>query len=132
MNRRPDAEGSIGADGTVRFGPFEFDARSHELRSMGHAIRLQEQPFHILRMLLESPGELVSREDVRKQLWPNDITVEFDQSINTAIKRLRDELRDTADKPATSKPSRGRVTNSSALWKFRTARRRRGSRWRPG
>ncbi|HEY2012438.1 MAG TPA: winged helix-turn-helix domain-containing protein [Bryobacteraceae bacterium] len=83
----------------VRFGPFELDLRARELRKEGRRIRLQEQPFQILRMLLESPGEVVTREDIRKGLWPEGRVVEFDHSINAAVKRLRDALRDSAEKP---------------------------------
>ncbi len=83
----------------VRFSPFEFDPRAGELRKHGSVIRLQEQPFQILSMLLAHPGELVGREEIRQRLWPNDTIVEFDHSINAAIKRLRDALLDTADEP---------------------------------
>jgi eukaryotic-like serine/threonine-protein kinase len=83
----------------VRFGPFELDLRGRELRKEGRRIRLQEQPFQILRMLLESPGEVVSREEIRGRLWPNGTVVEFEHSINAAVKRLRDALRDSAEKP---------------------------------
>ena len=83
----------------VRFGPFELDLRAGELCKDGRQIRLQEQPFQILRMLLESSGEVVSREEIRKRLWPDDTVVEFDHSINAAVKRLRDVLRDSSGKP---------------------------------
>jgi serine/threonine-protein kinase len=62
-------------------------------------MRLQEQPFQILQILLESPGQIVSREEIRKRLWPDDTVVEFDHSINAAVKRLREALRDSAEKP---------------------------------
>src|SRR5580658_5668830 len=93
------AAGSAGAASNVRFGPFELDVRRGELRKEGRRIRLQEQPFQILKMLLESPGEVVSREEIRKRLWPGDTVVEFDHSINAAVRRLRDALRDSADNP---------------------------------
>src|SRR5260370_21573450 len=83
----------------VRFGPFELNLREGELRKEGRRIRLQEQPFQMLRMLLETPGAVVVREEIRKRLWPDDTVVEFDHSINAAVKRLRDALRDSADKP---------------------------------
>ncbi|HEX7361549.1 MAG TPA: protein kinase [Bryobacteraceae bacterium] len=83
----------------IRFGAFEVDLRAGELVKNGRRIRMQEQPFQILRLLLERPGELVLREEIREKLWPNDTAVEFDQSINAAIKRLRDELHDSAGKP---------------------------------
>ncbi len=82
-----------------RFGAFELDVRSGELRKHDIKIRLQEQPLRILLMLLEHPGEVVLREEIRKRLWPNDTIVEFDHSINAAIKRLRDALGDSAGNP---------------------------------
>jgi TolB-like protein/DNA-binding winged helix-turn-helix (wHTH) protein/Flp pilus assembly protein TadD len=83
----------------VRFGPFKLDLRSGELHKHGHKISLQEQPFRLLTVLLERPGDVVTREELRNRLWPNDTTVEFGHSINSAVKRLRDVLGDTADKP---------------------------------
>jgi serine/threonine-protein kinase len=83
----------------VRFGPFELDLRRGELRKEGRRLQLQEQPFQILQMLLESPGEVVSREEIRKRLWPDKTVVEFDLSINAAIRRLRAALCDSADNP---------------------------------
>jgi serine/threonine-protein kinase len=83
----------------VRFGPFELDRQRGELRKEGRRIRLQEQPCQILRMLLESPGEVVSREEIRNRLWPDETVVEFDHSINAAVRRLRDALRDSANNP---------------------------------
>jgi serine/threonine protein kinase/DNA-binding winged helix-turn-helix (wHTH) protein len=87
------------ASNAACFGPFKLDLRAGELRRNGRKIRLQEQPFRVLRMLLEHPGEVVTREEIRKKLWPNDTIVEFDHSINAAIKRLRDALGDSAEKP---------------------------------
>jgi len=80
----------------VRFGGFELDIRAGELRKGGRRIRLQEQPFQILLMLLEHPGEVVTREEIRKRLWPNDTIVEFEHSIGTAIMKLRQALGDDA------------------------------------
>lgn len=80
----------------VRFGGYELDMRAGELRKGEHRIRLQEQPFQILVMLLEHPGEVVTREEIRKRLWPNDTIVEFDHSIGTAIMKLRQALGDDA------------------------------------
>jgi Tol biopolymer transport system component/DNA-binding winged helix-turn-helix (wHTH) protein len=85
--------------GKILFGPFELDARAAELSKNNHKIRLQEQPFQILLMLLEQPGEVVLRDEIRKRLWPNDTIVEFDHSINAAIKRLRDALGESAEQP---------------------------------
>ncbi len=84
---------------TARFGAFEVDLRSGELRKNGHKIRLQDQPFQVLAMLLEHPGEVVMREDLRQKLWPADTFVDFDDGLNTAIKKLRDALGDSAESP---------------------------------
>ena len=84
---------------TIRFGPFDLDVRSAELLKHGIRVRLHEQPFRILLMLLNQPGEVVLREEIRQVLWPNNTVVEFDHSINAAIQRLRDALSDSADKP---------------------------------
>ena len=86
-------------NGNVRFGLFEFNRRSMELRRSGVRVKLQDQPGQILAALLEVPGDLVSREELRKRLWPADTFVDFDHSLNTAIKRLRDALGDSADNP---------------------------------
>jgi DNA-binding winged helix-turn-helix (wHTH) protein len=99
MENRARAGWSPESKSNVRFGPFDLDLRSGELRKEGRRIRLQEQPFQILRMLLESPGEVVSREEIRNRLWPDETVVEFDHSINAAVRRLRDALRDSADNP---------------------------------
>src|SRR5437763_10534078 len=86
-------------DERVQFGTFEVDMKSGELRRNGNRIRLQEQPFQILSMLLEHPGEVVSREEMRGRLWPADTYVDFDHSLNAAVRRLRDALGDTAENP---------------------------------
>jgi DNA-binding winged helix-turn-helix (wHTH) protein/Tol biopolymer transport system component len=99
METRTHSGGSADPAVNVRFGPFELDLRGGELRKEGRRIRLQEQPCQILRMLLESPGEVVSREAIRQRLWPDGTVVEFDHSINASVKRLRDALRDSAEKP---------------------------------
>ena len=83
----------------VRFGAFEVDLRSGELRKQGLKVRLQERPFQILTFLLENRGEVVTREELRKRLWPEDTFVDFDHSVNTAINKLRDALGDTAENP---------------------------------
>lgn len=85
--------------GTIRFGPFELDVRSGELCKGGTKIRLPDQPFQILVVLLQRPGDVVSREEIRGRLWPGSTVVEFDHSINAAVKRLRGALRESADKP---------------------------------
>src|SRR5215813_6356090 len=73
----------------ARFGPFEVDLRSRELRKSGVRVRLQEQPFQILTMLLERAGDVVTREEIRDRLWPDGTFVDFEHSMNAAIKRLR-------------------------------------------
>src|SRR6266436_4071102 len=83
----------------LRFGVFEVDVRSGELRKLGARINLQEQPFHILTVLLQRPGEVVSREELRSQNWTADTFVDFDNSLNTAINKLREALGDSADNP---------------------------------
>src|SRR5215469_5303643 len=83
----------------VRFGPFELDIRAGELNKNGRKILLQEQPFQILLMLLEKPGDVVLREEIRQRLWPNDTFVQFAPSINAAMQRLREALGDTANRP---------------------------------
>src|SRR6267378_2033196 len=83
----------------VRFGQFEIDEKTRELRKDGTKIRLQEQPLQILQILLEHPGELVAREELRKRVWPTDTFVDFDHGINNAIKRLRESLGDTGETP---------------------------------
>jgi len=83
----------------VRFGVFELDLRSGELRRQGLRIRLQEQPFQVLAMLLEHPGELVTREELRKKLWPADTFVDFEHSLNKDINKIREALGDTAESP---------------------------------
>src|SRR5256885_9775286 len=87
------------ANKTVRFGKFEFNPKSLELRRSGIRVKLQDQPGQILSALLEAPGDLVTREELRRRLWASDTFVDFDHSLNTAIKRLRDVLGDSADNP---------------------------------
>ncbi len=82
-----------------RFGVFELDLRAGELRRGGLKIKLQEQPLQVLVQLLQRPGEIVTREDLRKHLWPADTFVDFDHSLNAAIRRLRDALGDSAENP---------------------------------
>jgi len=85
--------------GVYRFGVYEADLRSGELRKSGSRLRLQEQPFQVLAVLLERPGEVVTRDELRQRLWPADTFVDFDHSLNTAINKLRDALGDTASNP---------------------------------
>jgi len=83
----------------IRFGTFEVSLQSGELRHAGQKVKLQEQPFQVLIALLERPGEVVTREQLRGKLWPEDTFVDFDHSLNAAIKRLRDALGESADAP---------------------------------
>ena len=83
----------------LRFGPYELNVRAGELRKHGIRIKLREQPVQILMMLLENPGEVVLREEIRLRLWPNNTIVEFDHGINAAIQKLRDALSESADRP---------------------------------
>jgi DNA-binding winged helix-turn-helix (wHTH) protein len=83
----------------VKFDVFEVDLRAGELYKAGRKIKLQDQPFHVLAMLLERPGEVVTRDELQKRLWPADTFVDFDHSLNTAIKKLRQALGDDKKKP---------------------------------
>jgi DNA-binding winged helix-turn-helix (wHTH) protein/Tol biopolymer transport system component len=84
---------------TASFGPYTLDLRSGELRKFGVRVKMGEQPFQILLMLLETPGELIAREDLRAKLWADETFVDFDHGLNSAVQRLRDCLSDTAEKP---------------------------------
>src|SRR5437879_12777482 len=83
----------------VRFGLFELDLRTSELRKQGRKIKLQEQQCRILAVLLEHSGEVVTRDDLRKKLWSEDTFVDFDHSLNTAIMRLREALGESSERP---------------------------------
>ena len=88
-----------GTSTAIRFGSFELDVRSRELRKGATRIRLQDQPFEILRMMLERPGDVVTREELCQRLWPHGTFVDFEHSLNAAVKRLRAALGDDADNP---------------------------------
>jgi DNA-binding winged helix-turn-helix (wHTH) protein len=83
----------------LRFDVFEVDLRAQELYKGGRRIKLQVQPFQVLAMMLERPGEVVTRDEMQKRLWPADTFVDFDHSVNTAIKKLRAALGDDKNKP---------------------------------
>ena len=83
----------------VRFGAFELDLRSGELRNKGLKIKLQDQPLQVLAMLLARPGEVVTREELQKALWLADTFVDFDQGLNKAINKVREALSDSAVNP---------------------------------
>jgi TolB-like protein/DNA-binding winged helix-turn-helix (wHTH) protein/Tfp pilus assembly protein PilF len=86
-------------DGRLRFGVFEVDLRAGELRKHGLRVRLQEQPFQVLAMLLERAGQVVTREALQKKLWPADTFVDFDHGLNKAVNKIRDALGDSAESP---------------------------------
>lgn len=105
----------------LRFGEYEIDLRSGELRRQGHRLKLQEKPFQVLAALLSRPGELVTREELRQSLWPADTFVDFEHGLNTAVNKVREALRDSANNPRfiETLPRRGyrfigAVTNSGA------------------
>src|SRR6187399_1077648 len=83
----------------LRFDSFELDVRSRELRKGNDRIRLQEQPFEILRLMLQRPGDVVTRDELARHLWPAGTFVDFEHSLNAAMKRLRAALGDDADNP---------------------------------
>lgn len=91
---RPSSEAHV-----VRFGVFELDVHSGELRKAGARLKLSEQPLQILTALLQRPDQLVTREELRQRLWPSDTFVDFEHGLNAAVRRLRDVLGDSADRP---------------------------------
>ena len=99
LGRENRLVGTLENSGIWRFGIFEVDVRNLELRRNGVSVRLREQSFRILVYLLEHAGDLVTREDLRRMLWPADTFVDFDHSLNTAMMKLRYALGDVADAP---------------------------------
>ena len=93
------SENSQVVSAVIRFGPFDADLHTQELRKHGVRLRLPRQSFQILKMLLERPGSLITREELRQALWPSDTFVDFDHSLNAAVNRLREVLGDSADEP---------------------------------
>jgi cholera toxin transcriptional activator len=87
------------SDRIARFGVFELNLAAGELRKSGTKLRLQEQPFQVLALLLERAGDVVTREELRQKLWPADTFVDFDHSLNTAVNKLREALGDSASSP---------------------------------
>src|SRR5580693_7939205 len=83
----------------TRFGAFEVDLRAGEVYKHGIRLKLQDQPFQVLAVLLEHPGDVVTREELHQRLWPSDTFVDFDTGLNSAIKKLRDALSDSAEEP---------------------------------
>src|SRR5690242_16849786 len=93
------SEARAGTERIVRFGMFELDQRTGELRKAGLRLGLQDQPLQVLTLLLERPGGLVTREELKERLWPADTFVDFEQGLNAAVKRLRYVLGDSAVTP---------------------------------
>src|SRR5271168_234540 len=85
--------------GRARFGPYEVDLHTHELWKFGTRLKLAGQPFEILAVLLNRPGELVTREELRNCLWPSDTFVDFNHGLNAAVNKLREALSDSAENP---------------------------------
>ena len=112
------ADSNNAAAHLFRFDTFEFDRRALELRRGGAKIKLEGQPLRILGMLVERPGELVTREDLRRQLWPGNTIVDFEHSINNAMKRLREALGDSAETPRfiETLPRRGYRFKPTVAW----------------
>jgi hypothetical protein len=113
----------------IRFGVFELDLRSGELQKQGRKIRLEGQPVQILICLLENPGELVTREELHRKLWPADTFVNFEHGLNAAVKRLRQALNDSADNPrfVETLPRRGLPVHRSGPGLFKPRPRSAGS-----
>src|SRR5512139_4208065 len=84
---------------TVRFDCFEVDTAAGHLFKRGARIRLREQSFQVLALLLDHPGGVVTREDLRRRLWPTEVFVDFENSLNAAVARLREALGDSAERP---------------------------------
>ena len=108
---------------SIRFDVYELDLHTGVLRKNGTPIRCQEQPLQVLAALAERPGELVTREELRRRVWPEDTFVDFDHALNTAIKKIRAALNDDADAPRyiETVPRRGYrfsalVTQPEAAW----------------
>lgn len=83
----------------VRFGPYDVDFTLAEVRKSGVRVRVQEQQLRVLQALVERPGELITRDELRHCLWPGDTFVDFDRSLNVAVAKLRQSLNDSADRP---------------------------------
>src|SRR5262250_637186 len=98
-DRVSDVARSAQSPNRLRFDSFEVDLRSGEMWKHGTRLRLQDQPFQVLRLLLERRGEIVTREELKQTLWPSDTFVDFDDGLNTAVKKIRDLLGDSAEKP---------------------------------
>jgi TolB-like protein/DNA-binding winged helix-turn-helix (wHTH) protein/Flp pilus assembly protein TadD len=92
-------EGPTPLADTVRFGTFQLDLKARELHKAGVKVKLQDQPFRVLALLVAQAGQVVTREELRQKIWPSDVYVAFDQGLNNAVKKVRDVLADSADNP---------------------------------
>src|SRR5438552_8552641 len=99
MASSPEFQSDSRACAVVQFGIFELNRRAGELRKHGTRIRLQPKPMHLLCALLERPGEIVTRDELKGRLWPDDTFVDFESGLNTAVNRLRLALGDSAEHP---------------------------------
>jgi DNA-binding winged helix-turn-helix (wHTH) protein len=108
----------------IRFGLFELDRQAGELRRQGFKVKLQEQPFQVLLMLVERPGEVLTREELQKRLWPTDTFVDFERGLNRAINKLREALKDNADNPLFIQTYRGADIASSRRLRRQTGGKR--------
>src|SRR5690242_19252636 len=117
--------------GKARFGVFEADFANGELRKQGRNIPMQQQPFLVLALLLERAGDLVSREDLQKAVWPSDTFVDFDFGLNTAIKKIRAALGDSAGSPrfVETLPRKGYRFIAPVAWEMPVARRSQTAEW---
>ena len=128
---------------SFQFGLFELNVPARELRKSGVKLKLQDQPLQVLLLLLERPGEIVSRDEIQKRLWPDDTDVDFDNAINSAVRKLRDALADSPQTPRyvetlarrgyrfiapVSRLEHGRVASASAESGLGPAARTRGRR----
>jgi cholera toxin transcriptional activator len=107
--------------GIIRFGPFEADLQQGVLRKRGVRVRLQAQPFQVLAALLEQPGTVVTREELRRRLWPENTFVDFEHGLNAAVTRLRQALSDSAEQPRYIEPLAKRGYRFSANTEEQTA-----------
>ena len=141
--RKPNMDVATAAARVFRFGKFELDARSGELRRHGLKIRLPDQSFQILLMLLDRAGEVVTRDDLRQQLWTSTTFVDFDVGLNSAVRKLREALDDSAENPrfVETLPRRGyrfiapvqpATTDRESVARTPTAGARSRSRWIAG
>ncbi len=89
----------VSSSRTLKFGPYVVDLAAGEVRKNGYRIRLQEKPLRVLVLLAERQGQLVTREELKNRLWPDETFVDFEAGLNTAVSKLRDSLFDSADKP---------------------------------